>query len=53
MDGTEIFARGHNYGDPKRGRHRVIAFFGADGKWRDANDEDSILLYLTEWLPHE
>ena len=49
-DGTEIIARGYNWGNPLNGRHRVIARY-QDGKWIDCNNEDVTLKYLTEWLP--
>jgi len=49
-DGTEIQARGFNWGDRTRGRHRVKAFH-RNGKWIDADDEDSTLHYLDEWKP--
>lgn len=50
QDGTEIQARGYNWGDKTRGRHRCIAYW--DGKvWRDAEDEDLTRSYLYEWRP--
>jgi hypothetical protein len=49
-DGTEIQARGFNWGDPTRGRHRHHAKWDGE-EWIDADDEDSTLLYLTEWRP--
>lgn len=52
LDGTEIEARGYNWGDKTRGRHRVKAFWDEDrAVWRDASDEDSTLKYLHEWRP--
>lgn len=47
-DGTEIEARGFNWGDRTRGRHRVTAYWNG-AEWRDANDEDSTLHYLEQW----
>lgn len=50
-DGTEIQARGYNWGDRTRGRHRVLAKWWGN-EWHDADDEDTVLKYLTEWRPN-
>jgi hypothetical protein len=50
-DGTEIEARGYNWGDKTRGRHRYITYWDGQG-WRDAYDEDLTLRYLEEWRPY-
>lgn len=51
-NGTEIEARGHNWGDKTRGMHRLIVYWNGK-EWRDAYDEDSTLKYLIEWRPYD
>lgn len=49
-DGTWIRARGHDFGDPSRKKHTVIAYFEND-QWREVGSEGTTLYYLIEWQP--
>lgn len=51
-DGTEISARGFNWGDRTRGRHRAKARYEG-GRWIDCEDDGATLRYLVDWRPVE
>lgn len=51
-DGRVIWAKGNNWGDPKKGEHFTFAFWHNDN-WIDAADNNSRLLHLTHWAQHE
>lgn len=50
MDGTPVFVRGNNFGNPASGKHHCWAVF-YEGNWIEASSSSSHLQYLTDWLP--
>lgn len=51
-DGSPVWVKGYNYGNPNSGEHRTWAWWDGNG-WVDAFaiGESSVLTYLVEWMP--
>lgn len=49
-DGSPVWARGHNWGNPSNARHYGWVFF-CDGAWLWAEPDGGEATHIDEWLP--